>query len=167
MTPMIDCTFQLIIFFILVGQVASDAYAQNIKLIRPVDSQAISKAVAQFPNKVTVNVVSVAAGEQNADSVRASEAGFYKINHNKFTVGEWDQMVNVIKKLKADYDKQVGAGRASSPGASGKEGEDERQFFLEIRADQRVKWKDVAPVIRAGVQAGISKLNITALTAQK
>jgi biopolymer transport protein ExbD len=39
-------------------------------------------------------------------------------------------------------------------------------FFLEVRADERVNWQDVAPVIRAGVEAGISKLNITALTAR-
>ncbi len=36
--------------------------------------------------------------------------------------------------------------------------------FLEIRASEKVPWSQVAPIIRAGVAAGISKLNITALT---
>jgi biopolymer transport protein ExbD len=166
MTPMIDCTFQLIIFFMLASQVAGDAYASNVMLIRPLDSQAIPIAVASFPNKVTVNVVSAAAGEQNPDPEMAAGVRFYKINQVKFNVGEWDRMADVIKKQRTDYDKQFGASRAPSASASGKEGEDDRQFFLEIRADRRVKWENMAPVIRAGVEAGISKLNITALTAR-
>jgi biopolymer transport protein ExbD len=68
--------------------------------------------------------------------------------------------------MRTEYEKQYGTSKAPSAGASGKEGEDDRQFFLEVRADERVKWEDVAPVIRAGVEAGISKLNITALTAR-
>ena len=51
MTPMIDCTFQLIIFFILVGQVANDAYAKNVKLVRPLNSQAIPASEAKVTNK--------------------------------------------------------------------------------------------------------------------
>ena len=166
MTPMIDCTFQLIIFFILASQVATDAYASNVKLIRPVDSQAIPIAVAPFPNKVVVNVLSAAAGEKDPDPEMAAEVKFYKINQVKFNVGEWDRMADVIRNMKAEYEKQYGTSKAPPAGASGKEGEDDRQFFLEVRADQRVKWEDVAPVIRAGVEAGISKLNITALTAR-
>jgi biopolymer transport protein ExbD len=166
MTPMIDCTFQLIIFFMLASQVAGDAYASNVKLIRPFDSQAIPVRVAPFPNKAVVNVVSAGAGEKNPDPEMAAGVKFYKINQVKFNVGEWDRMADVIKKQRTDYEKQFPASVAPSASASGKEGEDDRQFFLEVRADQRVKWEDVAPVIRAGVEAGISKLNITALTAR-
>ena len=93
MTPMIDCVFQLIIFFILTGQVANDAYAKDVQVIRPEDSMAIPAAVAKFPNKVTVNVVSKAAGEADPDPVRASTAGFYQINTDKFDVGKWDEMI--------------------------------------------------------------------------
>jgi biopolymer transport protein ExbD len=166
MTPMIDCTFQLIIFFILVGQVASDAYAQNIQLIRPVDSQAIPSSVAKFPNKVTVNVVSAAAGEKNPDPTTASALKFYQILTVRYHVGEVDRMIDVIKTLRNEYEKQFGATPLPSAGAGGKEGDDKRMFFLEIRADERVSWQDVAPVIRAGVEAGINKMNITALTAR-
>lgn len=165
MTPMIDCTFQLIIFFILVGQVVNDSYAQNVKLIRPVDSQAIPLSVAKSLNKVTVNVVSAAAGEKNPDPTAASAMKFYQILTVKYNVGEIDRMIDVIRKEKADYDKQFPTSASPSAGAGGKE-DDSRMFFLEVRADERVNWQDVAPVIRAGVEAGISKLDITALTAR-
>jgi biopolymer transport protein ExbD len=163
---MIDCTFQLIIFFILVGQVASDSYAQNVQLRRPVESQAIPSAVAKFTNKVTVNVVSAAAGDKKADPATASELKFYQILTVKYRIGEIDRMIEVIKKLRSDHEKEFGTTVAPSAGAGSKEGDDKRMFFLEIRADERVNWQDVAPVIRAGVEAGINKMNITALTAQ-
>ncbi len=166
MTPMIDCVFQLIIFFILVGQVANDAYAQNVQLVRPIDSQSIPNSVAKFANKVTVNVVSAAAGELKPDPAAASAMKFYQIVTVKYGPGEIDRMIDVIKKMKTDYERQFGTGVSSAAGAGGKEG-DEKMFFLEIRADERVNWQDVAPVIRAGVEAGINKLNITALTAQR
>ena len=164
MTPMIDCTFQLIIFFILASQVASDAYAQNVRLRRPVESQAIPASVAKFTNKVTVNVVSAAAGDLNPDPATASELKFYQILTVKYRIGEIDRMIEVIRKLRSDYEKQFGTTVAPPTGAGGKE-DDNRMFFLEIRADERVNWQDVAPVIRAGVEAGINKMNITALTA--
>ncbi len=163
MTPMIDCTFQLIIFFILASQVANDAYAQNVEIQRPHTSQAIPPSVAKF-NKVTINVVSKAAGEERPDAAKAAEAGMYKIGTKKFEVGQWDQMIELVKTKKAEFDEQI----ASGPAASGDgDGDDGATFFLEIRADKRVKWADVAPVIRVGVNAGLSKLVLTALTEQK
>ena len=83
----------------------------------------------------------------------------------KFPQPPMTPMIDVIKKLRSDYEKEFGA-TVSSAGAGGKEGDDKRMFFLEIRADERVNWQDVAPVIRAGVEAGINKMNITALTAR-
>ena len=90
---------------------------------------------------------------------------FYQILTVKYNVGEIDRMIDVIRKEKADYDKHFPTSASPSAGADGKE-DDSRMFFLEVRADERVNWQDVAPVIRAGVEAGISKLNITALTAR-
>jgi len=152
MTPMIDCTFQLIIFFILVSQTANEAYAKNVKIVRPIESQAIPGSVAQFPNKVTVNVVSAAAGDEDADLEQAAAADFYKINTEKFEVGEWDRMIEVIRMRKREFEQQFGTAPAPN-------GSDEEAFFLEVRADERVSWRDVAPVIRAGVKAGIKKMN--------
>lgn len=159
MTPMIDCVFQLIIFFILTGQVANDAYAKDVQVVRPEDSMAIPASVAKFPNKVTVNVVSKAAGQANPDPVRAAAAGFYQINTDKFNLGKWEEMIEIIRLRKREF--EAGAAAAGDP----KKGEG--KFFLEVRADERVNWEHVAPVIRAGVEAGISKLNITALVVQK
>ena len=159
MTPMIDCVFQLIIFFILASQVANDAYAKDVKIVRPYKSMAIAPGEARFPNKVTVNVVSASAGEENPDPGRAAEAGFYQINTDKLQIGEWERMIEIIRSRKREFEQQFGP--VGAPAASGA---NKDEFFLEVRADERVNWQDVAPVIRAGVEAGISKLNITALT---
>ena len=50
MTPMIDVTFQLILFFILVGQVASDALAQ----------MPIGRAIDRHGGRVAITVCSAA-----------------------------------------------------------------------------------------------------------
>ena len=172
MTPMIDCTFQLIIFFILASQVANDAYAKNVQIVRPTDSQALPASVAQFPNKVTVNVVSAAAESENPDPIVAANAGFYKIGTEKYEVGQWDRMIDVIQAKRDEFYAQIGMSPEQARQAEAeadKRGAEENPaaFFLEIRADERVNYVDVAPVIRAGVEAGISKMNITALTEQR
>lgn len=170
MTPMIDCTFQLIIFFILASQVANDAYAKNVQIVRPDDSQALPASVAEFPNRVTINVVSAAAESDSQDPMLAANAGFYKINTVTFEVGEWDRMIEVIKSRKNEFLRTIGmteeqAAQAEAEAARTGAEHSPATFWLEIRADERVNYADIAPVIRAGVEAGISKMNITALTA--
>ncbi|MCD6303879.1 MAG: biopolymer transporter ExbD [Planctomycetes bacterium] len=156
MTPMIDCTFQLIIFFMLTTQLVNEEVAKHVELARPYESQALPVKNVKFNNKVTVNVVSMDPMGKSSDPLAAASAGFYKIRERKFQVGEWERMVDVIKNLK---DRAVASGAV-------KEGDPSREFYLEVRADKRVNWQDVAPVIRAGVEAGVRKMSLTALTNQ-
>ncbi|HUS93497.1 MAG TPA: biopolymer transporter ExbD [Phycisphaerae bacterium] len=160
MTPMIDCTFQLIIFFILASQTANEAYAKHIRPARPHESQALAVKDYQAKNRIVINVVSAGAlmdekrGPTEFDFARAAH---YKVGHKEFEVGNMDSLIELIEQKKVEAKKD----------GDYIEGDKSNEFFIEIRADERISWQDVAPVIRAGVAAGVRKMNITALTAQK
>jgi len=161
MTPMIDCTFQLIIFFILASQTANEAYAKNVQPARPDHSKAIPVKNFQAKNRIVVNVVSrgalMDAKRGEITDLDYAAANHYEIKRKKYDVGDMDPL---IEQIKNQVDRAKAAGEVV-------EGDDDRQFFLEVRADKRIAWQDVAPVIRAGVLAGVRKMNITALTAQQ
>ena len=171
MTPMIDCTFQLIIFFILASQVANESYAKNVQAPRPEDSLAVPASVATFPNKVTVNVIASGADNPDVDEMTAASADYYQIGTERYQIGEWDRMADVIRNRKKAFLREIGlteeqaAKLEAEADKAGKE-DNPTAFFLEVRADKRVNWSDVFPVISAGSEAGISKMNITALTAR-
>ncbi len=152
MTPMIDCTFQLIIFFILASQTANAEYAKGVKVPRPHESEALPGKVMKVP-KVVVNVVSMARDEETDDPLMAASAAWYEISKTKYDPGGSNALLEVIRNRKVQAEA---TGLAS----------EENEFFMEIRADKRVNWQDIAPVIRAGVEAGIKKMNLTALTKQ-
>jgi biopolymer transport protein ExbD len=155
MTPMIDCTFQLIIFFILASQIANKAYAKNITVPRPDESQSIPIKDYNVPNKLTINVVSADPRGEAEDPLEAANAGWYEIDGKRYEVGDIVPIIELVRNEKV---------LAEAAGAIG--GSTGREFIIEVRADKRVNWHDVAPVIRAGVEAGVRKMNITALTQQ-
>jgi biopolymer transport protein ExbD len=154
MTPLIDCTFQLIIFFFLTSQIANTAYAKEVQIPRPEESQSLPLKELNPQNKLTINVVSADPRGEAKDELEAANAGRYEINGVKYNVGDSDALAEKIRNVK---------GAAERDGlVNEKEG---KEFYIEVRADKRINWQDVAPVIRAGVAAGVRKMNITALTA--
>ncbi len=153
MTPMIDCTFQLIIFFILSASVLSDALA-DLELHRPFESQASdNKDLNKLPNRLIVNVVSDAVDKDDRDSPESSRAKEYMITGKKYKIGDREALVNRIRE---------GAEVAKKNGHS--------DYFVEIRADHRVNFGAVQEVLKAaaagggGVRGINTKMNITALT---
>ncbi len=151
MTPMIDVTFQLIIFFILAGQVSSQEMARTIKLSRPVKSQAFKRGSEVALNRVVVNVVARAAligkGEHLDPSLQGL-ASHYEIMGKRIEVGN-------IPDLLVRFNKSKDAAKAK--------GQKEDEFTVEIRADYRIGYGEVEPVIVAAVEAKIPKMNIAAL----
>jgi len=147
MTPMIDVVFLLIIFFILASQMASQELVQ-LKLHRPQVSQARRDAeLTSAPNRLIVNVVW--KGDTDAEAVYpalAGQARTYRIGVVPVEVGDQETLVDVFT-----------ARRKAAEAAGHKE------FFVEIRADYRVNFGDVAPVMLAAAAARIPKMNITAL----
>ncbi len=134
MTPLIDCTFLLIVFFILASQMASSALSQ-LQLHRPVRSQAI--VPASPPERVIVNIISI------DESVTSTRASHYEIDGVAISLDRVDLLTHELNR------RLIRAGEA--------------EFFVEIRADSRVWYGDVFPVMSAATDAGISRMNITAL----
>lgn len=153
MTPMIDCTFLLIIFFILSATVLNDALAQ-LELHQPYKSQARDeKALNDIPNRIIVNVVSDAKDKFDKNSLESSTIKEYMINGEIIKVRETDKLVRRIKQ-----------------GATNAKKANHRNFFVEIRADHRVNFGAVQAVLKAAAGGGIPginmKMNITALTSR-
>jgi len=145
MTPMIDCTFQLIIFFILASQMASESLAKLL-LADPANSQAVPTAQVDEPNKAIVNVVSLAGETAEAGDAFSGRADRYQIGSMKIAIQDVDLLAEVLTRLKAVNSSD--------------------DFTVEVRADRRVDYRDVQPVMLAAAKAGIPKMNITALVDQ-
>jgi len=152
MTPMIDVTFQLILFFILVGQVASDALAKMI-VPEPHESQAHEPDEFKQENRMIINVVS--ASESDADlgsrnDPNARKVGFYQVDSDNVGTGVpglrtmEDKITQTLAKLPADKKKT---------------------FFVEIRADKRLPFAAVYPVLEIAGRKGVPLMNITAIRA--
>ncbi|MCP4379395.1 MAG: biopolymer transporter ExbD [bacterium] len=150
MTPMIDCTFLLIIFFILTATVMNDALA-DLELHRPFESKANSEELNELPNCTIVNVISEAKDENDIDSLESSRAKEYIIIGESFEIGDREALVNRIRR-------DVIAAKE----------EGHRDYYVEIRADHRVNFGAVQGVLKAAAAAGVRgiemKMNITALT---
>lgn len=141
LTPMIDVTFQLIIFFILTSQIASEALAQVI-LAKPYEPQVI-KTDEEMANKIIVNVVS-AEKKKSEDPMMAGMAKEFSVNGQEIPIDDLDTLKRKIEE----------AYKASS---------DKKEFFVELRADKRVSYSEVMPVMVVSGEIGIMNMGLTAL----
>ena len=149
MTPMIDVTFQLILFFILVGQVASDALAKMI-VPKPVESQAQDPGAVKQPNRMIVNIVSASKSDRDDGSSKdpaGRQLGFYQVD--SANVGRdpglrkmEDLIVKRLAKLKPA---------------------EKNTFYIEIRADKRLPFSVVHSVLALAGRKGVPLMNITAI----
>lgn len=148
MTPMIDCTFQLIIFFILASTVLSPALS-DLELHRPKGSVAQEeKERDEDLNRVIVNIVSRARDEADAPPELSAQALQYEVGGQPIDVGDIDRLVELFKSR-----------------MSASKGKDQKPFCVEIRSDHRVNYDAVKPVMKAASLAEIHRMNLTALTA--
>lgn len=146
MTPMIDVTFQLILFFILAGQVASEALAK-MELTQPHQSQAIKEDDATTSLKMIINIISKGAVDENADPYIAGKVLRYQIGTQRISPGNEQKIVEILEDMLEPLTKE----------------QREKQFFVEIRADKRVHFSGVEPVLTAATEAGVKRMNLTAL----
>jgi biopolymer transport protein ExbD len=122
---------------------ASQSLAK-VMLHRPRHSTAIPSEQIDTPDKVIVNVLHAVEDEQAASPALIGKAGFYQIGSMKVLPEDSAVLTDVLRRLKA---------------ASGSD-----KFKVEIRADYRVDYDQVLPVMRAAARAEIVKMNLTALT---
>jgi len=144
LTPMIDCVFQLMLFFILTSQAASQLIVP-VELAHPLESKAIAQDKLDSPHKVIVNVVSAEPDNGSSDPLVMGKAVTYRINNRDFTTQPVD-MDALRSELRAAKDA----------------GGDDDGFCLEIRGDKKVHFAFFEPLMRAAGDAGISRMNISA-----
>jgi biopolymer transport protein ExbD len=140
-TPLIDCTFQLIIFFILTSQKASGSLA-TLLLPRPRASQATMSENREV-HPLIINVVSAQDAEGPTGADRAAQAAAYEIGDRRVEVGDVEALTDVLRSRQ----RETG----------------DRELALEIRADRRVQFGHVQPVMDAAAAVGITQVNLTAL----
>ena len=145
MTPMIDVTFQLIIFFIIAGQMVSEELAA---LIPPKPYQSLASEELNNTRWRIVNISSKAGNDPNAADSEAREADEWRVGGERIPINDREALV---AKLLAEM------ARDQVPP------EEVRDLIVEIRADYRVPYSAVEPVLLALRDAGIGKMNITAI----
>jgi len=151
MTPMIDVTFQLILFFILVGQVASDDLAQMI-LPAPTESQTHDPDDLKTPLRIILNIASRSESAEDLGSFKDADGarvGFYLLGKTRIDARNPDALVELrdtVKELLKDLTE-----------------EQKDKFAIEIRADKRLRYDQVAPAMFTVSSAGLTNMQITAL----
>ncbi len=147
--PLIDVTFNLIIFFVLTSEI-SNANLARVIVAGPTESVA-AKRETITNNFVVVNVISEAADKPNMPADIARRARQYEVDSEKVVLGDVQKLSDAILKARAKYEK-LNTIKAATTG----------DFSVEIRADHRLNYEDVQPIMEAITMAKIGKMTITA-----
>ncbi len=137
-TPMIDMTFLLIVFFLLAGTFAS---ADNLRLEVPAPHESVA-AELDRPS-VVVNVAPYSEAEVAAEPARRGQAKLWQVRGRRLRAGDGAGLAEQLRQART----ASGAGEA---------------FEVEIRADRSLHYGQVRPVMAAARQAGIRTMNLTA-----
>jgi len=148
MTPMIDCTFQLIIFFILTTQIASQEYA---RIDLPEPDRSVAKEYQL--NKAVVNVLAYPQEmiEKNASLLGAAME--YRLGMARVRKGRVDKVIRELIRLRREREA-----RAGSPEGVERAG----PFVVELRADKSVHYTEIEPILHALQEANLGRMYITA-----
>ncbi len=148
--PLIDVTFNLIIFFVLTSEI-NTAQRARVLVPDPHSPQAVARS-SMSKNCISIAVISQAAYDSNnASDLQTSGTAYrYEIDGEPFDISDLDGLVLKIKNKKAFNEKLLGSAASNE------------EFFVEIRADARLKFSEVTPVIMAIAKAGIPKMAISA-----
>ena len=137
MTPMIDCTFQLIIFFILTAQIAS-AELVEMPVPKPLQPQVpLNEKPVEPKNRLILQAVSKEGDPRNLEA--------YQVRLQRFQPHELQLMQEMIEGAIADA-----------------KAENFETFTVIIRADQRLSYQHVARLMKIAAQAGATKMELTA-----
>ncbi|MBI5723520.1 MAG: biopolymer transporter ExbD [Planctomycetes bacterium] len=143
-TPLIDVTFNIIIFFILTTEIAEANLAQ-VTPPYPADSVAHGRVAGE--NHCTVNIV--VKNPDSKDTEGAGEAKEYQIDGEPIPLGDVERLSQEFKSRQANWQRPAGASK-------------DAEFYIEVRGDERVRYDAVAPVLLAAAKAQIKKMTLTA-----
>ncbi|MDY7009596.1 MAG: biopolymer transporter ExbD [Planctomycetota bacterium] len=144
MTPMIDCIFQLLIFFMLTTQMASADFV-NMKVPKPDFSQAKKP---QEGNKAVVNVEPFTKEEISENIARKGMTKQYSLAGLKIERGNTEKLIRELDKARRTSEKP-------------------KEFVVELRADKSIRYDQIEPVLRAMQRAELGKMFITAMREQQ
>lgn len=146
MTPMIDVTFQLIIFFILAGSFASlDAAKLTVPAVFGTDNL----QELELPGKLVINVVPF---PQDQATGREGIAQYWQISTERVPVGNSSRLVEILNNARLAFvDRQ-----SRDPSLA------DTQFQVEIRCDKRIHYSQIQPVLSAVAEAGIRRVHYVA-----
>jgi biopolymer transport protein ExbD len=149
LTPLIDCTFLLIIFFLVAAQMAGRELPE-LDLASPGESSAAEMpADRREQNHVTVNVLTRYGGKtQERDPRLSGLASRYQVGVDGVEAGAPGAIGRLRVLLRS---RKAQAARREVP-----------EFWVEIRADRDVRYGDVQPVMQAASEAGIGMMSLTA-----
>ncbi len=139
MTPMIDCTFLLIVFFILTTQIVKAEMADMI-VPKPTEPQIPARQEDQQRaqgNELLVQAISKAGGDEDADITLAGELKGYRVGGKDFDSGDLSGVQEAI---------------AAAVTRAGNAGFD--TFTVNVRADARLKYVYVRNLMLQAAKAG-------------
>lgn len=149
LTPMIDCVFQLIIFFMLTAQMAS----QQTKMILPgpTDSQAVTTVDSGFSSLVINMPNSFGEIDHREDSPMQAGRPTHIVIAGlpPITVSNHALIKKIIRDRMA---------------TSRRNGMLPENYFVEFRVDKDIHWRYVKPLMQVASEAGAAKVVFTALT---
>jgi len=146
MTPLIDVTFQLILFFMVVSNIVSE---QAVEMLVPDLEDPKTRELGEV-DKVVVNIAPVAPPSQRRESPLAGSGlvAFVQVGNKKFPPSDVDSITNALKA-------------AVETGPKGDDGKSELEVLL--RADGVLYYEEVQPIMAAITSAGIGTINLVAL----
>ena len=143
-TPLIDVTFQLIIFFMLVNNIVAE---ESVEMIVPELTDPKTYELLDV-DKITVNLVptpydrSTRVGDPLANPM---DVVAIRVGITDFAPGDLEGVTNLLKSGRAEND----------------------EMEVVLRADAAFRYADVAPVMSAITGAGITKINLVAFLPDK
>ena len=148
-TPMIDCMFQLFLFFLLTASLVG---MELPKLALHTPKEPVAPGVAadrEQLSHVTVNILTrYGDSVKDRDARDAGQAAHYQVGVDAIDAKRPDAMDALTTLLKSRKTQ------AESRGAA--------DFWVEIRADKDVRYGDIEPVMQAAAEAGIVRMSLTA-----
>lgn len=142
-TPLIDVTFNIIIFFVLTTEITQ----ANLAKIDPPHPQAsVAQPRARGINHTLVNVVT--EDPDGKDPIKANTAKHYEVDMEVVQLTDYPKLVSLFKDRKTTWKPLAG--------------EVGTEFYIEIRSDKRVGYGAIQPILLAAKDAGIKKISLTA-----
>ncbi len=141
MTSMMDIVFQLIIFFILVTNFTT---AELPELVPPAPEEPQAEITGKR-KRIVVNIVPPRKQSDTSKFDESGDVGELRVGISRIKTNEYEKLTALIEKEKKFADDEG------------------KKLEVDLRSDFRIHYVNVQPVMKAIVQAGVSKINVITL----